>query len=303
MSPVPLNHVEPLHSNVWIVVLTWNNYADAAECLASLATIRYPNYCVLLVDNGSTDGTPERVRAAFPDVTLLQNSTNLGTPAGYNVGFRYALDRGADYVLMCHNDMTLDPDLVTHLVQADSVRQAGILVPIVYYQQRPEQVWSAGARYRRFPPAVVMEKRVFTPASGYHQLEYAIGCGILISRKAFVLAGFLDETYRFAYEDLDLSKRVREAGLLILQVRHAKAWHKVSRTTKPGSALFWEVFGESGVLYYRRHGTYWTMAVHLGYFALREFVIKGRLRALAPYIRGLRTGLARPLRQISHLEE
>lgn len=283
---------------VWVVVVAWNNYADTAECLTSLRGLTYPLYRTVLVDNGSTDGTPERVRQEFPEVAVIESPVNLGVPGGYNIGFRYGLERAADYLLMLNNDTIVDPVLLDHLVEAAQSEPAGILVPIAYYYDHRDEIWSAGARYRLFPPAVVMEKRLFPPTDRYRRLEYAIGSCLLLSRRVFEEAGFLDETYFFMWEDLDLSVRVRAAGLPILQVPAAKLWHKVSRTTMPGSALFWQVHGEGGAIYYRRHSNYLSMAVHLGYFALREFVLKGRWYFLKPFVHGLRRGLARPLKEI-----
>ena len=86
--------------SIWIIVLAWNNYADTAECIRSLLQLDYANYRVVLVDNGSTDGTEEQARRDFPGIEIVVNPTNLGVPGGYNAGFRYALKRGADAVVM-----------------------------------------------------------------------------------------------------------------------------------------------------------------------------------------------------------
>jgi GT2 family glycosyltransferase len=289
---------------VYIVVLAWNNYEDTAECLESLRQLTYPHYHVVLVDNGSTDGTPQRVRATFPEVIVLENGRNLGVPAGYNVGFRYALEHEADHVLMLNNDTTVAPTILEYLVSATEEPDAGILAPVVFHYHDPCKVWSAGARYRWFPPAIVMENRLSKPTNGYHKLNYAIACGLLITRRAFEQVGLLDETYRFMWEDHDFSRRVRRYGLHILQVPEAKMWHKISRTTRPGTAAFWEAHGESGAIFYRRHYqlSYIAMAVHLGYFALREFVFKRRWRFIKPFLRGLYKGMCCPLRDIPRLK-
>ncbi len=287
---------------VWIVVLTWNNYADTAECLTSLRTLSYPHYEVLLVDNASSDETPRRVRRRFPEVTVIENQRNLGVSAGYNVGFRYALAHGADFVLMLNNDTVLDPVLLSYLVAAGYEPHAGILVPVAYFYDRPDTIWSAGARRRQLPPAIVMEKRLFRQQSGYHQLEYAIGCCILLKRAALLQAGLLDETYYFMWEDLDLSLRMRAAGFLILQVPQAKLRHKVSRSTRPQTSLFWQMHGEGGVTFHRRYGSYQSMLTELGYFALREFVVKQQWQFLRPFVTGLRRGLMRPLKPIPQAE-
>jgi GT2 family glycosyltransferase len=289
---------------VWIVVLSWNNYEDTAECLHSLHQLAYPRYQILLVDNGSTDDTPNRVRAVFPEVKVLENGVNLGVPTGYNVGFRYALQHKADYVLMLNNDTTVDASMLGALVAAGKSTDAGILVPVVFHYHYPAKVWSAGARYRWFPPAIVMETEIHDQRDGYRALDYAIACGLLISRRAFEQAGLFDETIRFMWEDHDFAKRVRDSGLAILQVPEAKMWHKISRTTRPGTAEFWKAHGESGAIFYRRHYrlSYLLITVHLGYFALREFIVKRRWFFIKSFLQGLREGVRRPLRPIPRVD-
>jgi hypothetical protein len=82
-------------------------------------------------------------------------------------------------------------------------------------------------------------------------------------------------------------------------------WHKVSRTTQPGSTLYWRVHGESGAIFWRRHGRngYVTIAIHLGYFALREFIWKRRWTSLKPYVQGLRYGLTNQLKDVPRIED
>ncbi|PLS78009.1 MAG: glycosyltransferase family 2 protein [Chloroflexi bacterium] len=292
------------YMSVWIVVLTWNNYADTFECLRSLRALTYPNYHVVVVDNASNDGTPVRVRSDFPEVHLIENAGNLGVPAGYNVGFRYALEHGADGVVMLNNDTAVSPDLLHHLVHAAQHPQAGILVPTAFYFNAPTKIWSAGGRYRWFPPAIIMEKRRQRPGDPLRVLEYAIGSCILITRRAFEQAGLLDETYFFMWEDLDLSVRIRKAGLLILGVPQAALWHKVSQSTQPESPLFWRMHGRSGAIYYRRHSAvpYLAMVLHLGYFALREFLAKRQRHFIPPFLKGIGEGLIQPLKEFPQIQ-
>jgi GT2 family glycosyltransferase/protoporphyrinogen oxidase len=281
---------------VAIVVLTWNNFADTQECLNSLKSLTYPNYSVIVVDNGSSDNTPQRVRAQFPDVTVIENGANLGVPTGYNVGFRHALERGADAVFMLNNDTIVAHDMLDHLVQASKHDKAGILHPIVYYYADRDLVWSAGARQRAFPPAFVMERSILSDKNNLHKLQYAISCGLLITRAAFERAGLFDENYRFNWDDLDFARRVRRAGLHIYQVPEAKMWHKISRSTNPGSALFWEVHGESGAIFFKRGRNIIAGAAYLTYFGLREFLYKWRPQFALSYVKGIRRGLTRKLK-------
>src|SRR4051812_28779275 len=97
MHPAPMPQIAA-------VVLNWNNYQDSRDCLLSLQQATYPRLRVVLVDNGSSDGSGEQLAAEFPGADFMSNTTNLGFARGCNVGTRHALAHGADYVLLLNND-------------------------------------------------------------------------------------------------------------------------------------------------------------------------------------------------------
>lgn len=285
---------------VFAVVLTYNHYEDTRECLNSLLASQTSEIEILLVDNGSQDSTPQRVRQEFPQIQVIENNENLGVPAGFNVGFRHALQAGADYILMLNNDTVLAADMLEILLkQARSDPQAGIIMPRVLFHDNDSQVWSSGGRYRRFPPAILMtEQRKKQLATSVRLIEYAPSCGLLIHRRAFERAGLFDPGYFFFYDDWDFSERVRAHGLNIWYVHDAVLWHKVSRTTQgPRSAMYWYTMGASMARFYRRHGrpVWLSSSLHIGYYILREFVWKRNYRYWRDYRRGLLEGMQKPL--------
>lgn len=287
---------------VYAVVLTYNNVSDTIECLRSIQQMDYPNLRVLVVDNGSTDGTPDQVRRLFPDVELIENSSNLGVPWGFNVGFGHALRAGATYVLMLNNDTVMDSDMLTKLVEEGTKDdQTAVLMPKVLYYGWPERVWSVGGRYRRFPPAIVLIGRDKPDGERFERprlLEYAPSCGLLIHRRAFERAGLFDPGYFFFFDDWDFCERVRAHGMHIRLVPEARLYHKVGRTTgRGGSPLYWRVMGESSVRFYRRHGrpVWFSLIVHIGYLVLREFVIQRKWHGFKDFMSGVRAGLEKPL--------
>jgi len=84
---------------IYSVVLTWNNFEDTDECLRSLVAQTYPRHRIIVVDNGSSDGSRERLRERWQDEAgFLLSDRNLGCGGGYAFGIREALNRGADYV-------------------------------------------------------------------------------------------------------------------------------------------------------------------------------------------------------------
>src|ERR1700756_3033913 len=94
---------------VFILLLNWNNWKDTNECLNSLERLDYDEWEVIVLDNGSTDGSVERIREKFPEVEIIQLKANLGFSAGNNAGIRVALERGAEYVWLLNNDTTVSP--------------------------------------------------------------------------------------------------------------------------------------------------------------------------------------------------
>ena len=115
---------------VFIIILNWNNWVDTKDCLESLKTNGYQNCEVVVVDNGS-DEKPEITN---PKIKVIYNKENLGFSGGNNVGIKYALENGADYVLILNNDTIASDDFLVKLVEAgESDKKIGFLGPKIYF--------------------------------------------------------------------------------------------------------------------------------------------------------------------------
>ena len=284
---------------IWAVILTYNHYEDTKDCLESLLLSDYPDLKVIVVDNGSSDNTPELIRQHFPQIHVIENGQNLGVPAGYNIGFQFALKNEADYILMLNNDTVLPKDMVSQLHKTgEEDPNTAIVMPKILLYGSKDQVWSSGGRYRSFPPAILLTDKRYTTDDSVRLIEYAPSCGLLIHRRAFERAGLFDPGYFFLFDDWDFSERVRAHGLNIWYVPNTFLWHKVSRTTQgPGSALFWHTFGASITRFYRRHGrpVWFSLPVHVGYFVMREFLWKRNWNYLSDFWEGAILGMQSPL--------
>lgn len=282
---------------VYVVILGWNRQKDTLECIESLLATDYSNLKLLVVDNASTDRTPERIRASFPQVELIINKENLGFAAGNNVGIQYAVHQGADYVLLLNNDTVVAEDLVHTLVtMAQSDHRIGVLSPKIYFYHDGTRIWSAGAKKPLLLPGL---KRVgFGKEDGpaydrLQEVEYTTACAILVRAVVFQEVGLLDPTYFMYYEDCDFSVRVRRAAYKIIYVPKAKVWHKDPRSTKEISPTRWYYLARSTVpfcLRYRRF-PYLSSILYVGWVAARE-CLKGNAKVVEPCFRGLRHGLS-----------
>src|SRR4030067_705373 len=105
-----MNHLQGRFPKVSIITLNWNGKDDTLECLASLKKVNYPNYDIVVVDNGSSDGSVPAFRAQYPDIAIIENGRNLGYAEGFDAGLKYAYEHGADYCMSINNDTIIAPD-------------------------------------------------------------------------------------------------------------------------------------------------------------------------------------------------
>lgn len=132
---------------VCCVVVNWNGWRDTLDCLASLQEQEYGNLQVVVVDNGSTDDSVERIRSAFPEARLIETGKNLGFSSGCNVGLRAALAGSAEFVWLLNNDTICPPDTLRKLVRrAMASPEAGLVGTVLFYAHDPARVQAWGRK-------------------------------------------------------------------------------------------------------------------------------------------------------------
>ena len=218
--------------SVSIVILNWNGKDDTLACLDSVLATEYSNKCIVVVDNGSTDGSATAIKNHFPSVELLETGKNLGYAGGNNVGIRHALSRGAEFVLLLNNDTIVSADLVHAFVSTASRGSPDdVLGARIFYFDKPDILWFAGARWQSKTQTFVIEGLGLPDASEFpeeREADYITGCALFTSANTFKRVGLLDEKYFLTYEETDWCYRARARGLRCRVIPEAKLWHKVS---------------------------------------------------------------------------
>jgi GT2 family glycosyltransferase len=221
---------------VCIIVLTWKNYELTRDCLDSLRKLDYTNIEVVLVDNGSGDGSAERLASEFPEVRLIKNETNLGFPAGNNVAIVDAMQRNPEYFLLLNNDTLVAPDFLSKLVAvAESDKRIGVVNPKILYFEPSDRIWFAGGFYKPWWGTGRVRGQNRRDVGKYNEtqeISFVTGCAFLIKSEVVRQIGLLDESYFLGYEDLDWTVRAMKAGFRAFYVGSAVIWHKASYDTK-----------------------------------------------------------------------
>ena len=242
--------------SVAIVLVNWNNRQDTLDCLESLAAMDFPEYGIILVDNGSTDGSIEIFRAR-DDVDFIENGENLGIARANNVGIARARERGFDCIMLLNNDTVVAPDMLSILVgELESDPRVGVVGPKMYYHSEPDVIWFAGG--------VIMPWRGDCAHVGYEEkdkgqhdvqeeTDYITSCCMLARTSLYTELGGIDPYYFIYFDETDFCLRAVRAGHRVLYVPRARLWHKVSRSMGGvGSARYWHHYMRSRVYFIRK---------------------------------------------------
>jgi len=215
-----------------IVILNLNDYDLTSKCLESLALIIHRNTTVILVDNGSEDGSSQRLADEFKWVTFLYSHKNVGFSRGNNIGIKYALAQGNEYILLLNNDTIVTPLFLEPLIHyAEENPTTGICVPKLLKYSNPKIIDSAG---HIFMHGIIIDRGKNELDTGQYAVpdEVIGGCAaaVLYRSKMLQEIGLLDESIFMYYEDADLSWRAYNHGWKAIFVPDSIVYHNRAGT-------------------------------------------------------------------------
>src|SRR5215472_2255053 len=228
-----------------IIVLCWNDREVIAECLKSIvANTRFTDFEVIISDNGSTDGSVEFIRSSYPMVKVIENGKNLRFAKANNIGIRASQ---GEYVLILNPDTVIhDRTLDRMIAFADRHPEVGafgcrVLNADLSYQvsARPFPSFRAEWIVALYLRGLGRLNKWFTSDSypGWNgtserQVDWVSGCFILIRGGLLKSLGGFDEQFFYYYEDMDLCRRIWEAGYTIVYTPVATITHLGGQSTK-----------------------------------------------------------------------
>ena len=262
---------------VFIIILNWNGLDDTLRCLASVEKLNYQPRQVVLVDNGSTDGSPERFKASYPHIPLIEHSVNRGYTGGNNAGIRYALAHGADYSWLLNNDTITEPDCLARLIErANTDPDLGLLCPLTYHYDEPGRLQFRGAVADMARETFIegQDPRTGDPEPGAPP-SLLWGTALLVKSSVVRRIGYLDDRYFAYHEDVDYSLRAIKAGFHTVVEPRAVLYHKWAASSGADSPFRAYLLTRNWYLFWSSHlsgPSKWTYPSRYVAWAIRQAV-------------------------------
>ena len=280
---------------VAIIILNWNGWKDTIECLESVFKIDYPNYQVIVVDNGSTDESPEKItgwctqekvdllRVAIsikqPDIKsllcpdthpnsenavrqliLIELDENIGFCAGNNLGLKLAYINDIPYAIILNNDTIVEKNFIFPLVEyAETHSDIGLLGGQIRYAYDRNRIWWAGGKFTFWlTPKYLFhnESKERIPTIPY-QTEWISGCMTFIPLSIFLKIGGYNELFFIWCDEWDLSLRIAKAGYKLVVIPSSVIYHKIGKTLGKISPLTYYYSGRNLLFCRHRYLPFW----------------------------------------------
>jgi len=298
-----------MKQRVAIILVNWNSFEVTNDCINSLKKTDYPSFEIIVVDNGSTDGSADRLEALHPDIILIRSATNTGFTGGNNLGFRYSLENGFDYSMMLNNDTFVEPDFLTHLVQfMDENPSVGAIQPRIHFNHNREILWDAGSYYNKWLGVFYTSGVNRLPGPKYRkirQVDWITGCAFLTRNAILRQTGLLAENMFIYSEDVDLSLRIHALGHRLIYHPDSVIYHIAGMSNK-SKTKGKEGFVNPVVHYLNQRNRIWVLKKYTPWYCIPTtflfnffyiamvigyFVVRGRFGKLKAVGRALRDGL------------
>lgn len=259
---------------VAVIIVNYNGIDDTRESIESILRQQVETE-IIVVDNASARCEGREIEKEYQKAKVIFSEKNVGFAGGNNLGIKYALGKGTEYILLLNNDTVIDKNMITNLLaEADSTTVA---VPAMYFHSEPDALWYGGGIINKWTGNVKhmnwIKKR---------RCDFATGCCMLIHRDILETIGKMDESFFMYCEDVDYSIRIKKAGIVLKYVPAAKLWHKVGKTSggnESALSIYYNTRNRLACIKKHKSYFYWSAypySVLTRYIRMYQLKIKGR---------------------------
>ena len=275
---------------IYIIIVNFNGFVDTCECIESIHTCRDKNIRIIVVDNASRVDEGEIIKKKYDDVIVLKSESNLGFSGGNNIGIRYAIEAGADYLLLLNNDTVVDRLFFEELYKNRS--KSSVLTGIMYYYDIPDEVAFFSGVVDRNTGNSIMWKEIKSISCN----TFITGACMFMHRGVIEKVGMLDEEYFMYCEDTDFCIRLIQNGYDLKTIEEAKYWHKIGRASSNESTFSNYYVSRNRIICIKKNRSYFNGSA-LIYTVLTRLIraiqiLPKDIKLCKSYILGIRDGLA-----------
>lgn len=264
---------------VGIIIVNYKDIDDILATLDSLKKLNYPNLAIYVTDNASETRTENALRQKQQEIdfSLIIEKGNPGFAGGNNLAIKQAIKDGCDDFCLLNLDTEVQPDFLDKLVDvAQGNEKTGILGPRINYYFDKELVWFNGGQVQKLGTAGVhqdLDKKEseLTGDNESREVDFITGCTMYIKGEVVKRVGLLSDDFFMYHEDLEYCLRAKRAGFKIVLVPQSKIYHKISKTTKPGSQTYIYYHVRNGLMVGWQYGNFFEKIVLLIFSLLRLF--------------------------------
>lgn len=256
------------YPKVSIIVLNYNGKSCLEACLRSLDRIAYPKKEVIVIDNGSEDGSAFSALNKYPHFIFLFNKENQGFAKGMNRGMKYAFHSGAQFCVLFNYDATIESSAVETIIHSMIQNSnIGLASPLIYDTHRRSLWFGKGKiNFWRMRAEHILPSDTEMGQKSYES-AFLTGCCLFVSRQLVETIGFLDEHFFLYYEDVDYSLRAKKAGFLCSVIPSGVAYHE-EKSNESSQKIYFLVL--SGLLFFQKHTPFFLHPYMTFYVTIRR---------------------------------
>jgi GT2 family glycosyltransferase len=244
---------------VSIIIVNYKGWQETVGCLKSLAKLDYPNFDIIIIENGSPNNSYEKIKDFLKHLTpnskhskarLIESKENLGFAGGCNLGIKKAKELGTNYFLLLNPDTTVEPDFLKKLIRVavkpesykaikDEIKRGkklGFLGPRIFYEDKKTIYSNGGFINKNLISAILKDhgkiKKQLSNNNEPFITNYITGTALLLSKEVLEDIGLMDESYFLYYEDSDWAVKARKKNYFHTIVPNAIIYHKGYHSTE-----------------------------------------------------------------------
>ena len=245
---------------VAILLLNYNGKDWIIDCIKSIYNSNFKDFDIIIVDNGSVDGSPSLIRTQFPDIILIENSSNLGYCKGFNIALEYSKKKDYEFALILNNDSIIDSYALNYLLETSSNNSHSALITgkvLDFDTKKLETVGKYTDKWRIVGGNIGFEKTDDGQYDYIKEIEFCDDNILLYPLKIFDKVGFYDEMYFLYFDEVDLQMKAKKNNVKIIYDHRCVIQHKGGLSSGQGPNKLKSFYlSRNHILFMSSHGSF-----------------------------------------------